>query len=79
MSTVPGRIVFDFKGPDMPARRKNADHARFMGLLSRMTPQDRRVVSALVWRVAEAEAHRGEEAALGLIDDLEDVILTTDR
>ena len=79
MSTVPGRIVFDFKGPDMPARRKNADHARFMGLLSRMTPQDRRVVSALVWRVAEAEAHRGEEAALDLIDDLEDVILTTDR
>ena len=79
MSTVPGRIIFDFKGPDMPARRRNADHARFIGLLSRMSPQDRKVVSALVWKVAEAEAHRGEEAALDLIDDLEEVILSAER
>ena len=34
------------------------------------------MVSALVRRVVEIEARRGEGAALGLIADIEDVILS---
>ena len=79
MNIFPGRIIFDSKGPGMAARRKHADHARFVGLLSRMSPQDRQVVSALVHRVVETEARRGEDAALHLIDEIEDVILAPDR
>ncbi len=76
MNPYDGRIVFDLAGRGLAARGKSADHARFMGLLSRLTDQDRKVISALVHRVRETEARRGENAALSLIDELEEVILT---
>ena len=78
MNAFSRRIVFGSTFPDLAAQRRKADHARFVGLLSRISAQDCRVVSALVRRVVEIEARRGEGAALGLIADIEEVILSPD-
>jgi hypothetical protein len=51
-----------------------SSQACFLDLLARMTPGDRRVVAAVVGRVADVEARCGQAAALALIDDIEAVI-----
>jgi len=58
--------------------RKSLDQTRFLYLLEQMTPRDRRVLAALVGRVADTEARRGQAAALQLIDDIEAAIRTPD-
>lgn len=58
--------------------RKSLDEMRFLALLKDMTPQDRCVLAAVVGRVADTEARRGQAAALQLIDDIEAAILSPD-
>ena len=54
--------------------RAHRDQALFLDLLEQLSPRDRRVVAALVGRLADVEAQRGQAAALRLIDDIEAVI-----
>ena len=57
---------------------KRLDETRFLALLEEMTPQDRCVLAAVVGRVADTEARRGQAAALQLIDDIEAAIRSPD-
>ncbi len=59
--------------------RKSLDETRFLALLAEMTPRDRRVLAVVVSRVADAEASRGQAAALQLIDDIEAAIRSSDH
>ncbi len=52
----------------------SGDRAQFLDLVEQLTAQDRRVLAAVVERVANLEAQRGGLAALSLIDDIEGVL-----
>jgi hypothetical protein len=52
----------------------DGDGHRFLRLLRRMAPQDRRVIAALMAHVADTEARLGQAAALDLIADIESFI-----
>ncbi len=50
----------------------HADRAAFLGMFSRLAPGDRRIVSALLMRVAELSPNE----AIALIDEIELIIST---
>ena len=58
--------------PAFVEHRADADRAAFLGMLSRLAPGDRRIVSAVLMRVAEL----APDEAIALIDEIEQIIST---
>lgn len=56
--------------PDEDFASLSIDHRLFLDLVDRLSPDRRRVVGALLQKVALLEAEQGESAAISLIDDI---------
>ncbi len=69
-------IIRDMRPRSFPSafvdHRADADRAAFLGMLSRLAPGDRRIVSALLMRVADL----APSEAIALIDEIELIIST---
>jgi len=53
------------------------DYEDFLDLLHQLTPDRRRIVDALLRKIAAVEDADGESAALSLIDDVSSILATT--
>lgn len=53
------------------------DYEDFLDLLNQLTPDRRRIVDALLRKIAAVEDADGESAALSLIDDVSSILATT--
>jgi hypothetical protein len=53
------------------------DYEDFLDLLNQLTPDRRRIVDALLRKIAAIEDADGESAALSLIDDVSSILATT--
>jgi len=53
------------------------DYEDFLDLLNQLTPDRRRIVDALLRKIAAVEEADGESAALSLIDDVSSILATT--
>ena len=53
------------------------DYEDFLDLLNQLTPDRRRIVDALLRKIAAVEDTDGESAALSLIDDVSSILATT--
>jgi len=53
------------------------DYEDFLDLLKQLTPDRRRIVDALLRKIAAVEQDDGESAALSLIDDVSSILATT--
>lgn len=53
------------------------DYEDFLDLLKQLTPDRRRIVDALLRKIAAVEDADGETAALSLIDDVSSILATT--
>ena len=56
--------------PDEDFASLSIDHRLFLDLVDRLSPDRRRVVGALLQKVALLEAEQGESAAISLIEDI---------
>jgi hypothetical protein len=52
------------------------DYEDFLDLLSRLTPDRRRIVDVLMRRITAVEEADGESAALSLIEDVSSILAT---
>ncbi len=53
------------------------DYEDFLDLLGQLTPDRRRIVDALLRKIAAVEQDDGESAALLLIEDVSSILATT--
>ena len=53
------------------------DYEDFLDLLKQLTPDRRRIVDALLRKIAAVEQDDGESAALSLIEDVSSILATT--
>lgn len=53
------------------------DYEDFLDLLNQLSPDRRRIVDALLRKIAAVEDADGESAALSLIDDVSSILATT--
>lgn len=53
------------------------DYEDFLDLLNQLTPDRRRIVDALLRKIAAVKDADGESAALSLIDDVSSILATT--
>jgi hypothetical protein len=53
------------------------DYEDFLDLLKQLTPDRRRIVDALLRKIAAVEHDDGESAALSLIDEVSSILATT--
>jgi len=53
------------------------DYEDFLALLRQLTPDRRRIIDALLRKIAAVEDADGEAAALSLIEDVSSILATT--
>ncbi|MDP2260031.1 MAG: hypothetical protein Q8J89_09980 [Caulobacter sp.] len=53
------------------------DYEDFLDLLRQLTPDRRRIIDALLRKIAAVEDADGESAALSLIEDVSSILATT--